>query len=275
MARSPNAQIAVDQYTQLLAKYKWDKSEAWHGIVRLLLTCKHFEAGGWKPLRDVVVYREANDFKKGDNAVLERAEKLSQYLAQQLGIPRSSLCDAIGTYWNTPRIATTQPNNIVGHAFRSIAVTILKTFGDPRVTYEEEVAPATEFPGYPFPTRSKQAKFDIVARRGSMTVALISSRWRFRHDRVDVVDEAVSYAPAARHHNPNCRLYVLVGEFDPSRLYKIISNCPPIHAHPAISAAVHFAPELISQGLGVNGDKNRVQHLKSLEWLIGESFTWK
>jgi len=100
---------------------------------------------------------------------------------------------------------------------------------------------------------------------------LISSRWRFRHDRVDVVEEAMAYAPAARRHNPNCRLYASVGEFAPNRLDKILTNCPPLQPHGALAAGVHFAPQLITRGLGENG---RMMHLKSLEWLIGESFTW-
>ena len=206
---------------------------------------------------NVVVYREVNDFKqlrKGDlNAVLKRAETLSAFLANELGITRADLCKEIGAYWRQPGISTLQPNNLVGHAFRSLTVAILQRFGSPDVTYSEEVDPHKEFSGFEFRTRSKKPKLDIVARKGPKTAALMSTRWRFRHDRVDVVEEALSYATAAHRHNPNCKLYAVTGEFAPNRLNKILTNCPPAHAHPALSATVHFAPTLIRDGLGENG----------------------
>ena len=106
----------------------------------------------------------------------------------------------------TPNIADLQPHNLAGHAFRSLTVHILEIFGDKGTTYAEEVSPYVEFPGQHFGTRSRSPKIDIVARRGKVTAALISSRWRYRHDRVDVVEEATAYAPAACRHNPVCRL---------------------------------------------------------------------
>jgi hypothetical protein len=100
---------------------------------------------------------------------------------------------------------------------------------------------------------------------------VISVRWRFRHDRVDVVEEALAYGTAARRANPNCALYALVGEFAPNRLEKILSNCPP-RKNPPLDACIHFAPELLSEGLGENG---RLHELKSLTWLADESFNWR
>lgn len=228
----------------------------------------------WQAFHGVVVYREANDFKngpKGPNAVMRRAESLSAFLAVELGVSRAALCQEIGAYWKHPAITNLQPHNLAGHAFRSLVVNILERFGDPGITYAEEISPYDEFPGQHFATRSRDPKIDIVARRGNVTVALISSRWRYRHDRVDVVEEAMAYAPAARRHNPACRLYACVGEFSPNRLDKVLSNCPPAQPHGALTAAVHFAPQLITGGLGENG---RMNHLKGLDWLIGETYSW-
>jgi hypothetical protein len=42
--------------------------------------------------------------------------------------------------------------------------------------------------------------------------------------------------------------------------------------HAAISAAVHFAPELIWHGLRENG---RTACLRNLEWLIQETYAWQ
>lgn len=277
MPRSANAQTAVDLYGQLLQKYKWTAANAWHGIARLLLTTHIWLPRlGWQPFHNVVVYRESNDFKTGadgtPNAVLQRAEALSAYLAEQLGVQRHDLHLNTGLYWNEPQIRTLQPHNLVGHAFRSLIVAVLGIFGDPGITYEEECDPHTEFPGYRFDTRSPEAKIDIVARRNGRLVALLSTRLRYRHDRVDLVDEALAYAPAARRQNHNSRLYAVVGEFAPNRLHKVLSNCPPAMPNAALSAAVHFAPELIWHGLRENG---RTTELRNLEWLIQQTYDWQ
>jgi hypothetical protein len=273
MARSANAQLALDLYEKLPGCHGWTASDAWQGIARLLLSCEIWN-DGWQHFHDVIVYRESNDFRigaRGPNAVLKRAEALAAYLASQLSVPRSDLCKEIGIYWKDPAVATLQPHNLVGNAFRSLTVHILERFGDSGITYDEEINAHALFPGYPLATRSANPKIDIVARRGSLIVALISSRWRFRHDRVDVVEEAMAYAQAARHANPACRLYASIAEFTPNRIHKILVNCPPHHPNAALTAAVHFQPQLISTGLGENG---RMTHLKSLEWLIRETFSW-
>ena len=273
MPRSVNAKLAVDMYEALREQCRWNKATAWQGIARLLLSCDIWRHG-WQTFNDVVVYREANDFKtgaRGPNTVMRRADALTGYLASELGVSRTELCKEISAYWRHPDVTGLQPHNLAGHAFRSLTVHILETFGDKGITYAEEVSPYEEFPGQQFATRSRDPKIDIVARRGDVTVALISSRWRYRHDRVDVVEEAMAYAPAARRHNTGCRLYASVGEFSPNRLDKVLTNCPPEQPRGALTAAVHFAPELITAGLGENG---RMVHLRSLEWLIGETFSW-
>lgn len=275
MARSANAQLAVDMYNTLHAKYGWNPSRAWEGIARLLLTCEVWRDGQWVDFHNVVVYRESNEFPRdatARNAALERAERLSTYLALCLGVSPQQLCSEIGLFWRHAQVRSLQPHNLVGNAFRSLVVRVLEQFGSSDVMYEEEVNPHELFPGHTFHTRSSSPKVDIVAYRDGTPVALISTRWRYRHDRVDVVDEALAYMPAARRANPLCRFYAVTGEFSPARLKKILDNCPPMMPTGAISGAVHFAPHLISRGLGENG---RVKDLHDLEWLIGETASWR
>ncbi|HKV37326.1 MAG TPA: hypothetical protein VJP89_23485 [Pyrinomonadaceae bacterium] len=274
MSRSTNAQLAVDLYHQLNHHYNWTSKTAWEGIARLLLSCEIYK-GGWMPFHDVVAYVDSNRFTlgpSGPSATLRRAEDLSKYLAEQLGIDRSDLCGNIGLYWRQPTIRPLQPHNLVGHAFRSLVLTTLQLFGDPELSYEEEADPHHEFPGHVFTTRSKHPRIDIMVRRGKRTVAILTLRWRVRHDRLDVIDEAMAYAPAARRHNPNCKIYAVLGEFDGGRLRKVLANCPPIFPNAAIDAAVHFEPRLISKGLQENGT---LEHLRSLAWLIGQTFEWR
>jgi hypothetical protein len=271
-----NAILAVKLLEEEIAQNGLTAATAWKAFAKLFLSCNIFEGKrtGWQPLHDVVVYRESNDFKigvSGPNTVVQRAEGLSQYLAGELGINRKNLCSEIGQFWRHPQIVSLQPHNLVGNAFRSSLRKALQLFGDPGLTVEEEVGPRDEFPGYTFSSRSKDPRIDVLVRRGHLPVALISVRWRFRHDRVDVLDEAMSYVPAARRLNPKARFYAFVGEFNPARLDKILSNCPPAMPSGAIDACVHFAPQLLWNGLKENG---RTSNLNSLEWLIQESFNW-
>lgn len=250
----------------------------------LLLSCDVWRGDGYvrlgslrkhRGVPDCVVFREANDFmlnKDGSpNATLERGLELTEYLASQLGVATSDLCNSIGLFFTMDPIFDLQPNNVRGHAFRSIVCTALERFGNREIVFEEEISVHDEFPGYRLPTRSEKAKLDIIARKNGIPVALISVRWALRHDRIDIVEEALSYGPAARRSNRDCALYGVVGEFSPNRLIKVIDHVPEVTKNPALDACVHFCPDLLANGLKVNG---RTTHLKSLEWLIDETFKW-
>ena len=276
-SRSPKSQLAVEMSEALCQANGWSKEHAWKSIAKLLLTCEIFPSKsiGWCPFHDVVVYRESNDFGPLDspvNLVRQRAEQLTSFLAKELGVSRSSLCSEIGDYWRHSDIRPFQPHNLVGNAFRSIVAHLLVRYGDQGLEIEEEVLPSIEYPGFNFSSRSRGARIDIVARRGGIAVALISVRWRFRHDRVDVVDEAISYMHAARKHNAHCKFYAVVAEFSPPRLAKILSNASPDVPNRAIEACIHLQPELLWNGLNENG---RTKNLRCLAWLIDQSFNWK
>jgi hypothetical protein len=60
------------------------------------------------------------------------------YIAAQLGIPRSDLCRRLGVFIKP---LNKQPNNPRGHAFRSIVGSLLANYGDPGLTIREEVNP--------------------------------------------------------------------------------------------------------------------------------------
>src|SRR5579862_57789 len=277
--RSPNAQLAVKEFDKLLKQSNWTAQDAWKGIAVLLLTCEIWRNSAWQPFHGTVVYREANDFPDvgsgRSNEVLTRSQRLTNYLASRLGGSPAELCSLVGAYWRQPQIRDLQPHNLVGHAFRSLTVHILQRFGDPGIGYEEEVDAGALFPGAQLHTRSKRPKIDIVAKRGGLLVALLSVRWRFRHDRVDVVDEAQSYVPAAIRQNRNCKFYAVLGECSPSRLEKVLFNTySQQFPNAAIWGTVHFHPEMItdSESLAENG---RLKGLQSLAWLIGETSNWR
>jgi len=269
MPRSEKAQLAVDLYKELHSRFHWTPETAWRGIALLLLSCEVY-TNRWEAFHGVVTYVDSNRFR--DEGTKVKAERLTAYLAQKLGVPREDLCQTIGAYWQRPEIRALQPHNLVGHAFRSLVTTTLQLFGDTEIQYDEEADPHAEFPGYTFQTRSRRARIDIIARRGKRPVALVSTRWRYRHDRLDLSDEALAYVPALRRQNPSGHFYAVVGEFDGGRLRKLLDSCPPKSPNAAISAAVHFAPELIRDGLGENGT---LEFLRGLDWLIRQTFDWR
>ena len=64
MPRSINAQLAVNLYNDLHARYHWTADNAWQGIARLLLTCEIYRVQ-WEPFQNVVVYIDSNRFRPG------------------------------------------------------------------------------------------------------------------------------------------------------------------------------------------------------------------
>lgn len=274
MPGDPNAALAVSLYKALRDEEQWTATDVWKGIARLLLTCEIWGVG-WQPFHNVVVFRERNDFKMSrtgsPNATMRAADRLSNYLAAQLNVPRAEICSVIGLYFKQSAVRNLQPHNLLGNAFRSLVVEILRDYGSPNVSYNEEVDPSLEFPGHKFTTRSKKPRIDIVARKGNETVALLSTRWRYRHDRVDLVDEAFAYVTPAKRTFPQCRLFAVVGEFSPPRLLKVLDHSIVPAGQGPIDATIHFNPQLIVDGLGMNG---RLAALQSLAWLIGQTFTW-
>ena len=280
MSRGKNAQLAVDLYCELQAKHGWSAQDAWKGIALLLLTCDIYEGKrtGWQPFHGAVVYRESNDFyvqdRGGQSGVLKRAIRLTVYLETLLGVQAGSCCELIGQYWRHLSISKLQPHNLVGHAFRSIVMEILQLHGAMGLRYEEEVNPKELFPGVPLHLRSKAPKIDIVAFKENRPVAMISTRWRFRHDRVDVDNESIAYKSAAMSTgHRGCKFYAMLGEFSPARLEKVLKNTVGVTTNPSIDGTVHFRPDLITNehALGENG---RTAALKPLDWLIAETKKW-
>lgn len=272
MKRSANAELAVQMFHKLRAETPFEADGAWRAIARLLLTCEVY-ALRWEPFHGVVVHVERNDIKIRNgrkSAAFREAERLTEYLAQELGCTRDELCQNIGLYWRHPQVRDFQYNNLIGHAFRSLVAESLRIWGNPAITFTEEVDPKDMFPGAQFDTRSKKPKVDIVATKGAEVAALITCRWRYRHDRVDMPDEAMAYMPHARRVNRSTRFYCAVGEFRASRLEKVLKFAPP-NDNPAMNAIVHFCPDLLRKGIGHNG---RIAELKSLEWLINQTKSW-
>lgn len=252
----------------------WGLHESWLIIARLLLTCEVWDAqGGWRPHLGHPVFRERNDYKltkRGvPNKALREAIRIGDYIALQFGIPRLDLCANIGIFL---RALAIQPNNPRGHAFRSLAANVLAVFGDQGLDISEEVAPQALFPGWPFHLRSERPRIDIVVKRQGRVVAMTSARWTYRHDRVELLDEAAQYLPAGRYHNPHCRFFGVVAEVSASRLRKVVSKSGAVQPHAALERLVHLHRALPTTVIGHNGTLSGLWDLT--DW-VQDSFNWQ
>lgn len=275
---NPNSELAVAMFRQLLDERRWPLQDAWLGIVSLLMTCETWVDGRWVPVGSppalVIMERSSYKLTKSgqENATFGQARSVGHELARRLGVDVSELCGAIGIYFRNPAIASLQPNNPRGHAFRSLVSAMLDIFGDPALKIEEEVSPHDLFPGHEFSTRSESAKIDIVVSRGTKIVALATTRWTYRHDRVDILEEADSYMPAARRANPDCRFFGVTCEFMEARLEKVVKATAPARRNASVERLVHVCPELATDVLGRNGV---LTNLWSLQELVLDSFNWR
>jgi hypothetical protein len=270
-----HANLAVDLYRDLLESKGWGLEKSWLAIAQLLMTCQVWESGKWHPFHALPVLMERNNYKvtntgKPNRSLLD-AERVANFLASQLQISPPELCSNLGLFFEHPEIRGLQPNNPRGHAFRSIVAETISRFGDPGLTIIEEQSPHDLFPGFSMPARSDRAKIDIVVKRGPRVVALVSTRWTYRHDRVDLIDEAMAYMPAARSVNPTCVYYGVVAEFGKARLKKVIDQTEAVVPTAALRRLVHIKASLASDVIDRNGD---LAHLIDLEEMVNDSRDW-
>jgi hypothetical protein len=268
-----NAEAAVELFVSEMETRRYGPDSAWKAIVRLLLTCEVWRDKTWVPLLNQPVFRESNDYKMkagGEpSKALEEARMIGDYIARELQVPRDALCTEIGTFLRSLNV---QPNNPRGHAFRSIVAELLARFGDPGLTIEEEVDPYRVLTGVPFSYRSAKPKVDIMVWRGTLLVALCSVRWSYRHDRVDMLEEASMYMPSARRINGNCNFFGITAEINPARLKKVVNQTEPVARHAAMTRLVHLHPPLATSVIGHNGALN---HLMDLAEWVRDSERWR
>ncbi len=270
-----HAELAVALYQDLLTARGWHLDRSWLAITMLLVTCEIWRYGEWVPFHEAPVLRESNDYgltKVGTpNKTLSEALQVKERIAEELEVDPDEVCSELGLFFRDHEIEGLQPNNPRGHAFRSLVAETLARFGDPDLEVAEEVSPRELFPGFDFGNRSKDARIDIVVRRGPRTVALITTRWTYRHDRVDIIDEARAYVPAARTLNRDCRFFGVTAEFGTARLKKVIGQTSPAMPNSAINRLVHLNPELPGELIGRNGD---LREMWSLEQMVEDSRNW-
>jgi len=268
-----NAEKAVFLFNSRMASERRNLDQAWLTVSELLMTCEIWAAGRWLPLCSQPVLRESNDYKKnqaGDpNKALKESMLIGDYIAEKLGVPRGELCSHMGGFLKGLAI---QPNNPRGHAFRSLIAETLSIYGDTDLTVREEVDPHPLYPGFTFALRSASPRIDIVVLRNQRIVALCSTRWSYRHDRVDMLEEATNYMAAARRENPHCKFFGITAELNPARLKKVVKQTSSLQRNAAMERLIHLHKPLATTVIGHNGV---LEHLLDLVEWSRDSVNWK
>jgi hypothetical protein len=268
-----NAENAVTQFNSRMASQGRNLDHSWLTISELLMTCEIWSAGEWRPFLGQPVLRESNDYKKnrsgGPNKALKEATLIGDYLAERLDVPRDELCSHIGGFLKELGI---QPNNPRAHAFRSLVAKTLSAYGDTDLTVREEVDAHSLYPGFTFALRSENPRIDIVVLRQHRIVALCSTRWSYRHDRVDMLKEAAAYMAAARGENPDCKFFGITAEVNPARLKKVVKQTSPVQRNAAMERLIHLHKPIATTVIGHNGLLN---HLMDLAEWVRDSANWK
>jgi hypothetical protein len=236
--------------------------DAWLGIYQMLLWYEH----------GYIHIREANDLRK-NRTWQQRATLAEREIAEALGVPAGDLHQYVDRMLNLPRWQGMQRNNPLGNGLRILVAEVLRRWGDPRFTYEEEVLAQTWFPGIQMPGRSEAPKIDVVAHREQRPRTIISCKWSGRHDRMsDVTNECQEYkAAAVRRQYMDLQHFVITNEMDGQRSDKII-NQPCIDG--LVLVHLPLAERLIGELTPLMAGARGARRLLDLAELVQATFTW-
>jgi hypothetical protein len=204
---------------------------------------------------------------KGPSAWQRHAIGVEDYLAQEWGISPTDVGDKVDLLMKSPGYRGLQRHNILGAAFAALVKLTLQKFGsqDPHVSYELEVPGANAFPGVQIPTRSENPSIDILVRKAGKNIGIISTKWSYRHDRVDdLTTECRAYKNAATYTDTKLFYYIATNEFDPARTDKLICD-------KCVDRVIHVHKELVTGVCKLNG---RLKNLWDLSDLLESSNNW-
>jgi hypothetical protein len=271
----PTRQQTIEAATQLFdsALFSGGKANlhsAWAGIYQSLLWYEVLPNAilGHASLPHIIDANRLTKIQNRGPSVWQRhAINVEDYLSQKWAIPAERIGDKVDLLMKSPLYAGLQRHNILGAAFAALVRLTLQRFGiqDPRVTYELEVPGADAFPGIQIPTRSENPSIDILVRKAGKSIGIISTKWSYRHDRVDdLTTECRAYKNAAAYTDTKLFYYVATNEFDPARTDKLIGD-------KCVDRVIHVHKELVTSVCKLNG---RLKNLWDLSDLLESSNSW-
>lgn len=271
--RSETIAFAIEAFNQATYPDGVSKDSAWLGIYQTLLWYHPVNYWGYESLPHIIdgdKFRPAKGKSGGisakPNAWVARAAKVHKYLAESLKCDPKRVVHFMNRLLRLPEFEGLQPHNSRGIAFAGLTKHILERFGPKDITYVAEAPGLVIFPGLNLPGRSEKPFIDVLATRGDIPVAVISTKWSLRHDRLsDLTNECPAYKSAfmqlhRKRGRPDLRYYVVTNEFDPARLGKLIEdNC--------IDGVVHVHKHAVTEVCQLDG---RLKELIDLSEFVEE-----
>ncbi len=270
----PTKQRTIDDAVRIVQDTRYPRGfsaqTAWLGIYQTLMWYEPVHVAGFKYLPHIIdadKLRPTDSRKASANptAWQRRAQAFEQYLAEQWNCRPSDVENRVDQLLRMPSYLGLQRQNSLGIAFPGVVKFILERFGNPAVVYELEADARTIFPGISMPGRSVKPTIDILAKKGGMPVAIISTKWSVRHDRInDITNECPIYKAAAMRSRIRLAYYVVTNEFDPARLSKILDD-------DCIDRLVHVHKEAVTVAAGLDG---RLSNMLDLADLVAITAHW-
>ena len=244
---------------------------AWLGIYRALLWYEPVQVTGFTSLPHIIDADKLRPSTRRKTWVKPsawqiRAQTFQQHFAQHLGVLPSQVEQIVDQLMKLPAYAGMQRQNSLGIAFSGVVRFVLEKFGNPAITYDLEVDATTIFPGLTMPGRSTKPMIDILAKKGGQIVAIISTKWSLRHDRInDITNECPIYKNVAfQQARTRLNYCVVTNEFDPARLSKVLGDV-------CVNAVVHVHKDAVTTACQLDG---RLATMLDLADLVSLSGTW-
>lgn len=245
---------------------------AWLGFYQTLLWYEQVNHLGYTTLPHII---DANNLRPASPTQAEkwrtkrawqkRAEALNAYIASHLGCDELEVQDHMDRMMRN--IGEMQRQNSLGIAFAGLMKYFLERFGATGITYETEVPAKDIFPGIVLPGRSDKPCIDVFVRREGTPMAIVSTKWSLRHDRLnDLTNECPIYKAAysqvfRQTRQAHLRYYVATNEFEVSRLTKLLDDT-------CIDGVVHVHKQAVQTVAGLNGELDRFIDLSEFHRII-------
>lgn len=184
----------------------------------------------------------------------ERAKQVERSLATVMSCETQEVASNLDVLMNRLYPAGTQRMNPVGIAFACAVIYLIQRFSNKSYMWKMEARIGIDV--FPELKDFRRRSVDIVIFSQASPVAVISSKWGIRHDRVrDPLEEADTY----KQQIPSLKFFVVTNEFDSARLRKILT-------YPNIDSVFHVRRDLVWQLYG--GKTAELGNLKDLTDLI-------
>jgi len=193
---------------QFLDQWIHTADDIWVAIYRLLLDYAY----------GVPRITDSNRLKSKRGVWRKRAEQIEEALAATMKCQPQQVANHLDVLMRQLYPAGTQRMNPVGIAFACAVVYVIQRFATGNYGWKIDAKIGVDV--FPKLTDFRRKKVDIVAFRGGVPFAVISSKWGIRHDRVrDPQEEADTY----KREVPSLKFYVVTNEFDSARLQKVLT----------------------------------------------------